>query len=164
MNIAVVSDTHGNSGVWRDVHRTFAQSDLIIHAGDVVRDPYEDDASTDDDTPSIVEAMNSSMTPIVVVRGNCDPDKLKSLLKWPVHPSGALVERGGLRIFVTHGDHLRDRAAMISLAKRHRADFLISGHTHRPQLERVHGVVLMNPGSPAYQGPQTTCRLSQAWE
>jgi putative phosphoesterase len=38
---------------------------------------------------------------------------------------------------------------MISVTRRYRARVFVSGHTHLPILEKVEGIVLLNPGSAA---------------
>ena len=69
MKILVISDTHGKLNKVREVYRKLTNIDLIIHAGDYMRDG---------------EALSKEFAvPVVAVKGNCDGS----------HSSGA---RGGL--------------------------------------------------------------------
>jgi len=54
-----------------------------------------------------------------------------------------------VRIVACHGLFLR-KQHMIETAKKHEAQIFAFGHTHFPSLERVDGVILVNPGSPAF--------------
>ncbi len=148
MKIGVVSDTHGNIGVWRRVEPFFKDTDLIIHAGDVLYHPPLLRCPDEYDIPAMVEALNKSNVPLVFARGNCDPEVYEELLTWPVQSPYAFVQYETTRIIITHG-HLLDREQMLMLAKSYKADIMITGHTHIPVLEQTDNTILMNPGSPS---------------
>lgn len=148
MKIGIISDTHGRVDAWRKAEAVFAGVNLIVHAGDVLYHPPRLGCSDGYDVPAMAEALNSSTIPIVIAQGNCDAQVYEELLDMPVQSPYALVEFEGLRIVVTHG-HLHTREQMIVTGKKYGADVFVSGHTHIPVLERVEGLVLMNPGSAA---------------
>jgi hypothetical protein len=148
MKLGVISDTHGNIDAWNRAIPFFEGADLIIHAGDVLYHPPRLGWMEGYDIPAFVEALNGSKTPIVIAQGNCDPQVYEELLEMPVQSPYALVEFEGVRIVVNHG-HLLTPDAMIDLARRYKARYLISGHTHVPDLDHYGDVILMNPGSPA---------------
>jgi hypothetical protein len=149
MKIGVISDTHGRLDAWRKAESIFAGADLIVHAGDVLYHPPRLGWAEGYDIPAMAEAMNRSPIPIVIAQGNCDPQVYEELLEMPVQSPYAVVEFEGLRIVANHG-HLLTREQMIALGRHFRAHVFVSGHTHMPVLERVGGLVLLNPGSPAY--------------
>ena len=82
--------------------------------------------------------MNSLSIPVVIAQGNCDPQVYEELLQMPSQSPYAYVSRDDIRIVANHG-HLLTRDAMIDLARRYKADYFISGHTHVPVLEDVGG-------------------------
>ncbi len=148
MRLGIISDTHGNIDAWNRAVEFFDGADLVIHAGDVLYHPPRLGRTEGYDIPAFVEALNGSKTPIVIAQGNCDPQVYEELLEMPVQSPYALVEFDGVRIVANHG-HLLSRDAMLDLARRYRATYFVSGHTHVPDLDSYGDVVLMNPGSPA---------------
>ena len=133
--ILVLSDTHipGRArSLPPAVLEAAARADAIVHAGDLV-------------TMAVWEEL-SLLAPVTAVRGNVDDDEVYRRL-----PERAWLERGGVRIGVTHG-HLGRAAttparALEQLAGRP-VDVVIFGHSHQPLIERRGGVLLLNPGSP----------------
>lgn len=148
MKIGVISDTHGNVTALRKALGHFDGAELIVHAGDVLYHPPRLGCDEDYDIPSFAETLNSVECPVLVARGNCDPEVCGELLDTPVQSPYAVAEVEGLWVVACHG-HLLDRNEMIRLGRRFRARYFISGHTHIPVLESVGDLVLMNPGSPA---------------
>jgi len=104
-------------------------SGLILHAGDLV-------------AASVLEELRA-LAPVEAVYGNADEEALRLVL-----PEERVVEAGGARIGMIHdaGPRVgRERR----LAARFRAcDAVVYGHTHLPQVERVGGLWILNPGSP----------------
>jgi putative phosphoesterase len=104
----------------------FAGVDRILHAGDV----------GDESVLAILETL----APTVAVRGNMDhAGPVRSL-----PPSAGLVLEG-VRVSVQHFP--RDgRASRV----RPVADVFVSGHTHRPEIAELDGVLFVNPGSASH--------------
>ena len=110
--------------------------DLILHAGDVCGE-------------GIVEEL-AAIAPTVAVAGNCDSD--------PTLPPHRLLVVAGARILLHHG-HLAIHESA------HRADVIVTGHTHQPRIVTEGGVLRVNPGSAGprrFSLPVTIARLTVA--
>ena len=149
MRIGVISDTHGDVQAWRRATERFDGSDLILHAGDVLYHPPRIPPGTGYDTMGLADLINSSEIPVVIARGNVDPEVCEEILRIPAMSPYAFVEFGGLRIVVTHG-HTLTADSLGALAERYCADVLVTGHTHIPVVERIGRAIHVNPGSPAH--------------
>jgi putative phosphoesterase len=119
--IGVISDTHG---LLRPEAVDFLRGcEHIVHGGDI--------GNAD------VLAQLAPLAPLSVVRGNNDTGAWAERI-----PETALVEVAGVRIYVIHDLALInvDPAAM-------GVQVVVSGHSHRPKVERRGGVLYLNPGS-----------------
>jgi hypothetical protein len=119
--IGVISDTHGL--LRPQAVATLEGSSLIIHAGDV-------------GDPRILDDLRQ-IAPVVAVRGNVDRGAWADPL-----PLGEIVEHEGARLYVLH--ILEDLDLDPPTAGFHA---VISGHSHKPKMERQDGVLYFNPGS-----------------
>jgi hypothetical protein len=119
--IGVISDTHGL--LRGSALAALRGCDPIIHAGDV-------------GDPAVIEAL-SKIAPVFAVRGNVDRADWARVL-----PATACVEIEGRLIHVLHdiADLDLDPAAAGFHA-------VIFGHSHRPSVETIAGVLHLNPGS-----------------
>jgi len=116
--LAVVSDTHGL--VRPELLHALEGVERILHLGDVGGEH--------------VIADLESVAPVTAVRGNCDPPG--------AFPESALVEWGGANFYLLHileDLDLDPVAAGI--------DFVLFGHSHRPEQFDRGGVRFLNPGS-----------------
>lgn len=119
--VGVISDTHGL--LRADAVAALRGCDLIVHAGDV-------------GGPAVLDGLRR-LGRVVAVRGNMDGGSWAEAL-----PETEAVEVGGSLLFVLHDRHrlaLTPRVAGIAA--------VISGHSHRPRIERRDGVLWLNPGS-----------------
>lgn len=133
MKVAVLADTHAPRR-WRGcpaaVAAHLADSDLILHAGDVCTSAVLDELAT--------------FAPVRAVLGNNDgPD----VAAWGAEESVQL-ELAGLRVAMIH-----DSGSRVGRHRRMRrrfpdADLVVFGHSHIPLDEVADGVRLFNPGSP----------------
>jgi len=121
VKIGVISDTHG-------LLRPEAEQRLvgvahIIHAGDI-------------GLPEIIAGL-CRIAPVIAIKGNVDT------ADWAAcYPATRTLELGGRSIHVVHDVNdleLDPRASGIEM--------VISGHSHRPAIETVDGVLYLNPGS-----------------
>ncbi len=117
--IGLISDTHGL--MRPQALDALRGSDLIIHAGDV-------------GNPEILAAL-SKVAQTIAVRGNIDKADLGL-------PATALVEAGGVSIYVLHD--LKQLAINPAASG---VQMVISGHSHKPCQTEREGVLYINPGS-----------------
>ncbi len=121
MLVGVISDTHG---LLRPEACTCLRGvDRILHAGDIGRK----------------EVVNSlrGMAPVAAIRGNVDTGA------WAKgYPEELHLEIAGFRIFMLH-----DRKALAFDPAARGVDIVISGHSHKPVVERHGAVLFLNPGS-----------------
>ena len=118
MKLGILSDTHGL--LRQEVLDRLAGCDAILHGGDI-------------NNQGILDTL-ASVTPVYAVRGNNDKEWAASL------PDTLDLELGGARLFMTHKK--KDLPDGLD-----RYDLAVVGHTHRYELQRVGGTLLLNPGS-----------------
>ena len=131
--VAVIADTHLPRGSRRlpdACVRRLAGADAILHAGDLSAAP-------------VLEELRAYGVPVHAVHGNADEPALRETL-----PSELVVELGGARIAMTHVPGPRAGREARLAARFPGCDAVVYGHTHVPQVERVDGVWILNPGSP----------------
>ncbi len=121
--IGVVSDTH--SLLRPEALAALEGSDLIVHAGDV-------------GSHDVLQRL-AEIAPVHAIRGNIDCGGECGDL-----PDTRTVEACGKRLFLIH-----NLAELDELAPDARSthDVILSGHSHRPHVERRRGVLYLNPGS-----------------
>lgn len=131
MKILIVSDTHRNEDNLIEVLEKEKSLDLLIHCGDVEGAEYE------------IENYAGCKT--VFVAGNND---FFSRL-----PREAQIQVENYTIWVTHGhnyyvntnpDYIKREAKIKNV------DIVMYGHTHRPVIEKMEGLIAINPGSISY--------------
>src|SRR5215469_148536 len=119
--VGVISDTHGL--IRPEALRLLERSDVIIHCGDV-------------GSPAVLAALRA-IAPVHAVRGNNDKGAWASQL-----PTEEIVRVGKYNLYVIHDLHeLRIEPVAAGFAA------VLSGHSHRPHIERREGVLFVNPGS-----------------
>lgn len=119
--IGIISDTHG---LLREAVRSRLQGcDLIVHAGDV-------------DSPSVLTELRA-IGPVVAVRGNVDRGAWAFALDETEY-----MDVDEARLCVIH-----DRSGLDVRALRAGTNVVIYGHSHKPHVERINGVLYLNPGS-----------------
>jgi len=119
--VGLIADTHG---LLRPEAVSFLRGcDHILHAGDI-------------GDPAILAAL-SALAPLTAVRGNNDRGDWASML-----PLVARIEIEQVTLVLVHERPHFDRAAY--QAPIHA---VISGHSHRPRIDHVEGLVYVNPGS-----------------
>jgi putative phosphoesterase len=119
--IGVISDTHDL--VRPEAMAALSGSDLIIHGGDVCE-------------PGVLAEL-ASIAPVLAVRGNNDRRSWARSL-----PITRTLDVEGRRILVIH-----DRKELGLDPKAKGFDVVVSGHSHRPGIQRKDGVLYLNPGS-----------------
>jgi putative phosphoesterase len=130
--VAVISDTHmprGSRELPGRCIELIAQSDAVIHAGDIC-------------TLQVLGMIERISSPVHAVRGNVDDASLQRL------PISRRLELGGWRIGLIHDAGIASGRLERLRSLFPEADGVIFGHTHRPQHESRGGFQIFNPGSP----------------
>lgn len=119
--IGIISDTHG---LVRPEALSFLKGcERIIHAGDI--------------GSAEVLSRLAAIAPVTAVRGNNDKGAWGESI-----PETELIECGGIYIYALHDLSQLDidpPAAGVRV--------VVSGHTHKPLIERRDGITYINPGS-----------------
>lgn len=142
MKILIVSDSHSRDGNLEEVIRKESPIDMLVHCGDV--------------EGSENKIRQWAKCPVYMVAGNndyfCDLSREVEF------------EVAGYKMLVTHGhyyyvsfgiDRLVDEARVRGIK------VVCYGHTHRPLLEEVDGITVLNPGSISFPR-QAGCKPSYA--
>jgi putative phosphoesterase len=119
MRIGVISDTHNL--VRPEALEALRGCERIIHAGDIC-------------SPAVLATL-AGVAPVLAVRGNNDSGA--GIDELPEH---RVMDVGGLTVLVVH-----DIADVPSLLEG--IDVVVTGHSHKPHVERRDGVLFLNPGS-----------------
>lgn len=135
MRIGILSDTHDQvERTRRAVAALLTEgAEALIHCGDLT-------------IPAVVEEVVG--VPAYIVLGNCDyyPDELRQAMRRTgatCLERGGLIELGGRRIAVTHGDSRLEFDRLIAESP----DYLFSGHTHLRRDDRQGPTRFINPGA-----------------
>ena len=147
MRIGLVSDTHipeAMPELWPQVFAAFDGCEAILHAGDI----YDIE---------VIEKLNE-VAPTWSARGNGD-DGSSGREVQPDHPLLADVwvhEFGGVNVGLTHHmpvPEMRHYGVPQALERHfsgHDLDVVVYGDTHVEHITELHGVLLVNPGSPTF--------------
>lgn len=119
--LGIISDTHGL--LRPEVLPALAGADLILHAGDI-------------GDPGILESLRA-VAPLVAVRGNNDRGAWADGL-----PEQVLVYINERRFALLH-----DANTFLCREWGGAPDFVVAGHSHRPEVGTRDGVAVLNPGS-----------------
>ena len=135
--IGLISDTHGL--VRPEVLPVFAGAALIIHAGDI-------------GTSEVLKELKS-IAPVIAVRGNNDKEAWAGAI-----PETKVIQVGEVSIYVLHD--LKEIDVSPGAAG---YQVVVSGHSHRPLIDKREGVLYVNPGSAGprrFKLPVTVARLT----
>lgn len=121
LRIGIISDTHGL--LRPEVNSHLSGVSHIIHAGDIGQ-------------PEVIVGL-SRIAPVIAIRGNVDTGSWAER-----YPFTRTVTLAGRSIHVLHDIHELQLDPV-----RYGIDIVISGHSHRPNIETVNGVLYLNPGS-----------------
>lgn len=119
--VGVISDTHAL--VRPEALAALVGVDLIAHCGDI-------------GGTAVIRAL-AALAPVRAVRGNNDVDAWAEEL-----PNDEVVEIAGRRLYLLHD---LDDLSLDPCARGFAA--VLSGHSHRPMIEKRDGVLFLNPGS-----------------
>lgn len=130
--LVVLADTHSETGPELTPHLRAQIDDAtgLLHAGDFT-------------TEQTLDAFESLTSAFWGVRGNSDTAGVAERL-----PETQVLDRFGKRMLLVHG-HRHDETALGLFGRQEQADIVVVGHTHRPGIETVGGMTVVNPGSHA---------------
>lgn len=123
--IVAASDSHGRGHVLLELEKWYPRADLYLNCGDLEENPL-------------------NYPHWVFVRGNNDYFAADSM------PEERIIQAGDHKILLVHSHRFsyynrEQNMAAYALAKG--CDIVIYGHTHVASINRVDGVLLVNPGS-----------------
>jgi len=119
--IGVISDTHGL--LRPEAINRLTGVDHIIHAGDI-------------GGPYIVPGLEN-IAPVTAIRGNIDQAAWANSFA-----DQEFLDIAGYKIFILHNRNELDHDP-----KAAGFDILISGHSHKPNIETIDEILYLNPGS-----------------
>ena len=118
MKIVVVSDSHGNVDVLRDIALREGDADIFLHCGDS-------------------QVNEAYISPFVSVKGNCD--------YFMDYPPFRIVDTPYGKIYVEHGNRLFPMG--VGTLKELGCSIYLQGHTHIKKLIKEEDIYFANPGS-----------------
>ena len=121
IRVGLISDTHGL--LRAEALALLRGCDHIVHGGDV-------------GGAAILDALRD-IAPVTAVRGNNDKGAWAETLA-----ETQQIELGGVRLYV-----INDLATLDVDPRAAGIDVIVSGHSHKPSVERRDGVLHVNPGS-----------------
>lgn len=137
--VGVISDTHGL--MRPEALEALQGAALLVHAGDI-------------GGPEVLTALEQ-LAPVLAVRGNNDRDP------W----AAAIPDVRTLGLWDSNAFLVHDLSAGLRQSSRERAfGLVVSGHSHRPRIEREGAVLFLNPGSAGprrFTLPVTVARVRQ---
>jgi len=122
--VGLISDTHGL--VRASVHEALKGVSLILHAGDV-------------GGAGILDELRM-IAPVHAVYGNTDP------VGDPNLGQEIVIPLGNLEVHVSHGHELGSPTPE-NLLSSYPQDVIVYGHTHRQNVTRADGRLVVNPGA-----------------
>ena len=132
--LGIISDTHGKLD--SRVAGIFNGVDYILHAGDI------------GNKGSVISGLEA-IAPLYVVRGNCDVG-----YKTRQFPYELEIIIADVAIYMTHAYQC------IDLVKAHKAQLVIFGHNHYPEIKEVRNTKYLNPGSASQGRKQYPCSVA----
>ncbi len=146
MPLGVLSDSHGHAETTARAVKTLVThgAEMLLHLGDIGSD-------------EVIDELVGHRARVVF--GNCDGD-IEAMTRYAGlvgvvvdHPMGRL-EIDGCRIAFTHG-HIE---SLMRAALDDGVDYLLHGHTHTVQDQRVGQTRVINPGA-LHRATRYTCAL-----
>ena len=119
--LGVISDTHGL--LRPEAVERLAGVDHIIHAGDI-------------GSPEIIEGLRK-IAPVTAIKGNIDKDSWAN-----AYAETETITLADHSIYILHNRNELDFAPETA-----GIDIVICGHSHKPSVETIDGVLYLNPGS-----------------
>ena len=140
MRIVIISDTHGDLNAVKRVYSLSGAAEATLHAGDVLSGV----SIASQDLADLLLAQPA----LFAVRGNCDDSRAAAEIGLDLSQEIRLFKLAGRLVLMHHGHRYHCRELMARAAEL-QAEIVISGHSHRKELFKQDGIVVVNPGSPS---------------
>ncbi|MDP2731123.1 MAG: metallophosphoesterase family protein [Dehalococcoidales bacterium] len=138
IRIGLIADTHIPREVKilpPEIKEVFQNVDLILHAGDIY-------------VPEVLDELKT-IAPVVAARGNGDPE-------FPEHYQlnrNHVLSINGLNLLLTHAIYSPPPPSppLNEIVEREfgkKFDIIVQGDSHIASIEKDHGILMVNPGSP----------------
>ncbi|MDB6454378.1 metallophosphoesterase family protein [Falsirhodobacter sp. 20TX0035] len=136
--IGVISDTHGL--LRPEALEALEGVDRILHAGDI-------------GDPDHLDAL-ARIAPVTAIRGNIDRGHWARAL-----PETVSLTIGGMRIHMIH-----DRKTLKADPEAEGWDVVISGHSHKPSIEKNGRTLWLNPGAAGPRRFRLPVTIAYLWK
>ena len=144
MKLVIASDIHGSAYWCGRLCELIEQEnpDRIVLLGDLLYHGPRNDLPRDYAPKQVIPMLSALKEKILAVRGNCEAEVDQMVLPFPCMADYALLDCGGISMYLTHGHHANpDALPPLS------GGVFLSGHTHVKLDKMVDGVRCLNPGS-----------------
>ena len=145
MKLIIASDIHG-SAYWCGKLCELIEAenpDKIVLLGDLLYHGPRNDLPREYGPKQVIPMLSALKDKILAVRGNCEAEVDQMVLPFPCMADYALLDCGGISMYLTHGPHANP-AALPPLPE---GSGFLAGHTHVKRDKIVGGVRCLNPGS-----------------
>ena len=145
MKLIIASDIHGSAYWCGRLCELIEQEnpDRIVLLGDLLYHGPRNDLPRDYAPKQVIPMLSALKEKILAVRGNCEAEVDQMVLPFPCMADYALLDCGGISMYLTHGHHANPDA----LPPLPEGSVFLSGHTHVKLDKIVDGVRCLNPGS-----------------
>ena len=145
MKLVIASDIHGSAYWCGRLCELIEQEnpDRIVLLGDLLYHGPRNDLPRDYAPKQVIPMLSALKEKILAVRGNCEAEVDQMVLPFPCMADYALLDCGGISMYLTHGHHANPDA----LPPLPEGSVFLSGHTHVKLDKIVGGVRCLNPGS-----------------
>ncbi|MBO5100519.1 MAG: metallophosphoesterase [Treponema sp.] len=148
-SILVISDSHGNPNVLKEILTKHKNCDLLCFCGDGINDL----ATSIEENELLPEKDKFLPSVIACVQGNGDYNSVQLYtdeVKYLRLPKSQIIDIANKRIFLTHGHEYEvyyTKDFLLSKSIEINADIVIFGHTHIPYSSIKQNKYFFNPGS-----------------
>ena len=145
MKLVIASDIHGSAYWCGRLCELIEQEnpDRIVLLGDLLYHGPRNDLPRDYAPKQVIPMLSALKEKILAVRGNCEAEVDQMVLPFPCMADYALLDCGGISMYLTHGHHANPDA----LPPLPEGSVFLSGHTHVKLDKVTGGVRCLNPGS-----------------
>jgi len=143
MKIMIASDIHGSKYFASEILKRFAaeKADKLVLLGDIYYHGPRNPLTKDYAPMEVANLLNPIKDKLIVIKGNCDSE-VDQMISEFTFIECAMLCLDGKRIMLTHGHKLNKDNMDVGAY-----DVLVYGHFHVNMMERVNGVLVLNPGS-----------------